>query len=66
MKSKIDHRSPIWFSTGVPVKAMRALARRALVAWVCLAFGFLMACASSRTTKCQYTSDKTGSRRRVP
>ena len=25
MKSKIDHRSPRWFSTGVPVSAMRAL-----------------------------------------
>ena len=25
MKSKIDHRSPRWFSTGVPVSAMRAV-----------------------------------------
>ena len=48
MKSKIDHRSPRWFSTGVPVSAMRAVAFSALAARVCFAFGFLIACASSR------------------
>ena len=48
MKSKIDHRSPRWFSTGVPVSAMRAVAFSALAARVCLASGFLIACASSR------------------
>ena len=53
MKSKIDHRSPRWFSTGVPVSAMRACAFSALAALVCLAFGFLIACASSRMTSRQ-------------
>ena len=48
MKSKIDHRSPRWFSTGVPVSAMRAVAFSAFTARVCFAFGFLIACASSR------------------
>ena len=48
MKSKIDHRSPRWFSTGVPVSAMRAVAFSAFAARVCFAFGFLIACASSR------------------
>ena len=51
MKSKIDHRSPRRFSTGVPVSAMRAGAFSALTARVCLAPGFLIACASSRMTK---------------
>ena len=48
MKSKIDHRSPRWFSTGVPVSAMRDVAFSAFTARVCLALGFLIACASSR------------------
>ena len=34
MKSKIDHRSPKWFSTGVPVSAMRASDSKALAALV--------------------------------
>ena len=49
-KSKIDHRSPRRFSTGVPVRARRHLESSVLIALVCLAPGFLMACASSRTT----------------
>ena len=49
MKSKIDHRSPSRFSIGVPVSAMRASAFSCLTDLVCLAAGFLMACASSRT-----------------
>jgi hypothetical protein len=48
MKSKIDQRSPSRFSTGVPVSAMRARASSCLTALVCLAPGFLIACASSR------------------
>ena len=50
MKSKIDQRSPSRFSMGVPVSAMRASARSCLTGLVCLAPGFLMACASSSTT----------------
>ncbi len=46
--SKIDHRSPRRFSTGVPVSAMRARADSALAARVCRAAGFLIACASSK------------------
>jgi hypothetical protein len=42
MKSNIDHRSPRWFSTGVPVRAIRALARSALAVLVWRAAGFLM------------------------
>ena len=48
MKSKIDQRSPSRFSIGVPVSAMRARASSFLTARVCLASGFLIACASSR------------------
>ena len=62
MKSKIDHRSPSWFSTGVPVRAMRARAFSALAALVCLALGFLIACASSTITRLQSVSASTGSR----
>ena len=51
MKSKIDQRSPSRFSTGVPVSAMRARASSCLAARVCLAPGFLIACASSRTAR---------------
>ena len=47
MKSKIDQRSPSRFSIGVPVSAMRASARSCLTVLVCLAPGFLIACASS-------------------
>ena len=50
MKSKMDHRSPSRFSTGVPVSANLACALSFLAARVCLASGFLMACASSSTT----------------
>ena len=53
MKSKIDHRSPRLFSTGVPVSAIRACAFSALAARVCLAAGFLIACASSRIAQRQ-------------
>ena len=49
-KSKIDHRSPSRFSTGVPVRARRHFDCSALTARVCLAPGFLMAWASSRIT----------------
>ena len=66
MKSKIDHRSPRWFSTGVPVSAIRDRASSAFTALVCLAFGFLIACASSRMAKCQATCDKPGTRSSEP
>ncbi len=49
-KSKSDHKSPRRFSMGVPVNARRARARSFLTARVCLAPGFLIACASSSTT----------------
>src|SRR5436309_14701021 len=49
-KSKIDHRSPSRFSTGVPVSATLAPAFSIFTARVCFALGFLIACASSITT----------------
>lgn len=50
-KSNSDHKSLRRFSTGVPVRAMRASALNALTCLVCRVFGFLMAWASSRMTK---------------
>ena len=44
------------FSTGVPVSAMRLSASSALTARVCLASGFLIACASSTTASRQRVS----------
>ena len=66
MKSKIDQRSPSRFSTGVPVRAMRASARSCLTALVCLAAGFLMAWASSSTASRQGTLASHGVRARKP
>ena len=51
MKSKIDHRSPSRFSIGVPVSAIAASACSCFTGRVCLAPGFLIACASSRTAR---------------
>ena len=62
----MDHKSPRWFSTGVPVKAMRAWAFSVLAALVCLAFGFLIAWASSSTTRFQRVCARTGSRSKDP
>ena len=66
MKSKIDQRSPSRFSIGVPVSAMRASALSCLTALVCLAAGFLMACASSSTTSRQAVAASQGTRAREP
>ena len=66
MKSKIDQRSPSRFSMGVPVRAMRVSALSALTAFVCLAAGFLMACASSRMTSRQGVEASQGTRAREP
>ena len=52
---QIDHRSPTWFSTGVPVRAMRQPAFSERAAWACLVSGFLMFWASSSTTPAQST-----------
>ena len=51
---------------GVPVNAMRASAFSALTALVCLAAGFLIACASSMTTRCHDWSASQGTRASVP
>ena len=53
----IDHSSARRFSTGVPVSATRRLAFRARIVVVCLVGGFLMYCASSSTTRCQFNWD---------
>ena len=53
--SMIDQRSPTWFSTGVPVRAIRLAALSARAAWACLVWGFLMFWASSRTRLDQST-----------
>ncbi len=62
MKSKIDQRSPRRFSIGVPVRAMRASALSCLTALVCLAPGFLIACASSSMTSRHGASPSHGAR----
>ena len=49
----IDQRSPTWFSTGVPVSAIRHPAGSDRAACACLVCGFLMFCASSRITPAQ-------------
>ena len=59
----IDHRSPTLFSTGVPVSAMRQAADSARAALACLVSGFLMFCASSRTTAPHGTSLKSAKSR---
>ena len=66
MKSKIDHRSLSRFSMGVPVRAMRVSARSCLTVLVCLAAGFLMACASSSTTSRHGVVPSQGARARKP
>src|ERR1035437_1840978 len=49
-KLKIPARSSIFVSTGVPVNAQRYFGMGSLTPRLRLAFGFLMYCASSRTT----------------
>ena len=66
MKSKMDHRSPSRFSTGVPVSANLTWAFNFLAARVCLASGFLMAWASSSATKRHKVSVNQGRRRSEP
>jgi hypothetical protein len=53
----IDHSSDSWFSTGVPVSAIREPAVSALTAFACWLRWFLIACASSQTTRDQRTAD---------
>ena len=62
----MDQRSPSRFSTGVPVSANRACAFSFLAVRVCLASGFLMACASSSTTRRQAASAIHGMRSSEP
>src|SRR5271157_192431 len=66
IKSKMDHKSPRRFSIGVPVSANLDRALSLLAILVCLAFGFLIACASSRTTRCHAVSASQGMRRSEP
>ena len=54
-KSMMDHSSESWFSTGVPVSAMRAAAGSARTALACAVSWFLIACASSHTTRTHRT-----------
>jgi hypothetical protein len=61
-KSKIDHRSPSRFSTGVPVSATRARASRAFAARACRVPGFLIACASSRIARPHRVAPRLGAR----
>ena len=51
----IDHSSPRWFSTGVPVSATLRGDGRERTALVCLASGFFTFWASSRTMRRQGT-----------
>ncbi len=51
--SMIDHSSESWFSTGVPVSAIRDAAGSALTAFACWLRWFLIAWASSHTTRAQ-------------
>ena len=51
----IDHSSESWFSTGVPVSAIRAAAGSARTARACAVLWFLIACASSHTTRAHVT-----------
>ena len=55
--SMIDHSSESWFSTGVPVSAIRDAAGSDLTAFACWLRWFLIACASSQTNRDQLTSD---------
>ena len=55
VKSMIDHSSDSRFSTGVPVSAILAAAGSARTARACLVAWFLMFCASSQTTRAQFT-----------
>ncbi len=52
--------------TGVPLRAMRACALRALAARVCLAPGVLMACASSRMASRHDVVRSAGTRSKAP
>ena len=49
----MDHSSESWFSTGVPVSAIRAEAGSPRTARACAVAWFLIACASSQTTRAQ-------------
>ena len=49
--SRIDHRSARRFSTGVPVTAILVAAGRERMEVACLVAAFLIACASSTTTR---------------
>ena len=51
-----DQRSESRFSTGVPDSAILASALSCFTVFVCRADGFLIACASSRTTSRHLTS----------
>ena len=53
--SMIDHSSDSWFSTGVPVSAIREAAGSDRTAFACWLRWFLIACASSHTTRAQRT-----------
>ena len=55
VKSRIDHSSDSRFSTGVPVSAILAAAGSARTARADLVAWFLMFCASSQTTRAQFT-----------
>ncbi len=51
VKSRMAHRSPSPFSIGVPVRAMRVRAGMRRSCWAVSLAGFLMAWASSSTTR---------------
>ncbi len=55
MKSNSDQRSESRFSTGVPVRTIRALPYSALTAFACLVPGFLIAWASSKTIRFHFS-----------
>ena len=59
-KSMMDHSSARWFSTGVPVRASRVRAGIARTAWACRVPLFLIAWASSQTTRPQAISRSSG------
>jgi hypothetical protein len=49
----IDHSSESWFSTGVPVSAIRDVPGSDRTAFACWLRWFLIACASSQTPDIQ-------------
>ena len=62
-KSKSDHSSPRWFSTGVPVRHRRCSAGTRSTARRAWLRAFLIACASSSTTRWKRCSAKRSSSR---